>query len=363
VCPECFSEIASKGVIAVGGQSFSADFAKANAPFFYNAGASSTTVEETFAEWWCSQMTSVNSNRTVTYTADNNAAQAFNGKRRVLGFISPNKPDNENTITGFLYSRLHQLCGEDPNTFHHYWYAQDINTAAQQVAATMAAMDTPQNPATDILCVCDIVAPQFLFQGESNNNYWPENLIADTQGMGWDSAAQNYDTSFSCPGGPPCAFDDAIGLSSEEPQEDQNNSPGTRIWHAGGGSGPLPSDSQGDQLSSVTAVQLTQQYVMMGALLESSGPQLDPWTMQKQAAGMPTVGGGAYPALSFKGGDWNWTQSVRVAWWDAKRQSGYNKVAGTWVSWPNTSNWYQPGQIPPEPNGPPGVPASRDRKP
>jgi hypothetical protein len=364
VCPECFSEIAHDGAIAFGGLGFSGDFAKANAPFYYSATGSSTLIEEAFAEWWCSSMSSVNSSRRVTYTGNQNGSQQFNGQPRVLGFISPNKPDNENTITNYLWPRLHDLCGENPSTFHHYWYAQDINTAAEQVQAGNAQMDTPTNPATVSVCICDVVAPEFTYQGEENNNYWPENVIADVQGMGQDPSAQPYDATFSCPNGnssSPCAFDDAVGVTIADAQEDQNNDPGVRIWHLGGGSGPLPSDSQGDQLSGVLATSLSAQWVMMGTLIENAGPKLDPWSMQKLALSIPAISGGNHPVLQFSDSDWHWTRSVRVVWWDPHRKSSYNGQPGTWVSWPSPTTWFTLHSFPDEPSGPAGIPAARER--
>ena len=364
VCPECFSEIAHDGSIAFGGLGFSADFAKANAPFYYSAAGSSTLIEEAFAEWWCSSMSSANSSRVVTYTGNQNSQQQFNGQKRVLGFIAPNKPDNENTITQYLWPRLHDLCGEDVSKFHHYFYAQDINTAAQQVQAGNAQMDTPTNPATSLVCICDVVAPQFSYQGEESNNYWPENFIADVQGMGQDPSAQTYDATFSCPSGNgtnPCAFDDAAGVAVADPQEDQNNDPGVRMWHAGGGSGALPGDSQGDVLSGVLATSLAQEWVMMGMLIENTGPHLDPFTMQKLALQIPAISGGNHPVLQFSADDWEWARSVRVVWWDPHRASSYNGTPGTWVTWPSPNTWFTLNHFPDEPEGPPGIPPARMR--
>ena len=365
VCPECFSEIAHDGTIAIGGLSFSREFAQANAPFFYNAGTTSTNIEEAFAEWWCSSMSSANEpSRVARFSADKNPKTPINGQKRVLGFISPNKPDDENTITNFLWPRLHQLCGEDPNTFHHYFYAQDINTAAQQVAATMAAMDTPTNYATDILCVCDVVAPEFLYQGEYSNNYWPENLVADTQGMGLDLAAQAYDANFTCPGGAGnCTFDDAIGIDGSPTQESQANDPGIRIWHQGCGcNSSLPSTSNGT-VSGQSATDIFTQFVMMGSLIEASGPQLDPWTMAKAALNIPAIGGGNHPVLHFTNqgySPWNWEQTARVAYYSTGATSSYNHLKGTWVSYPNDFGaWHSPGGYPNEPHGPNVQPANR----
>src|SRR5260370_34520723 len=117
-------------------------------------------------------MSSLNSPaRVVTKAGRQNPAQNCNGPPRRLGVISTNDPDNENTVTQVLNSALQRGCGD--HIWHTYFYSQNINTAAQQVAAGIAAMDTPTNPANVVLCLCDPVAPQFLYQGEADNNYWP----------------------------------------------------------------------------------------------------------------------------------------------------------------------------------------------
>lgn len=362
VCPECFAELAHDGTIAVGGLGFSDQFGQQLAPFYYSATMSSTHMEEAFAQWWCSDMSSVNDpSRKVSFAGNNNAAQNFNGQPRRLGIVSPNKPDNENTINTVLIPELHRLCGEDETYIqqHTYFYAQDINTAAQQTYAGTAKEDSGATAATSVVCICDIVAPQFAYQGSANFNYWPEALIADVQGMGDDVVAQTYDASFSCPsqpsgpgGGGQCAADSLAGLTVAEPQEPQNNDPGIRIWRMYEGSKPMPSDPQtGSVYSGVTSTSVLLQYVMMASLIENAGPQLDPWSMQKRAPGIPAIGGGDHPLLQFSSGNWQWIQTVRLAYWDHWRQSGYNGVKGTWVN-AGGQTYYSINGLPSAPGGP-----------
>ena len=176
--------MARKHVVAFGGDGFSDEFANQLAPYFYSGGESATRVETAFAQWWCNQMSSVNvPSRKVKYAKTNNPSQNFNGQARRLGVISTNDPDNEDTVNKVLTNALAK-CGD--KIWHTYFYDQNINTAAQQVAAGIAAMDTPQNPANVVLCLCDPVAPAFLYQGEQGNNYYPENVIATDQTMDFD---------------------------------------------------------------------------------------------------------------------------------------------------------------------------------
>ncbi len=171
-------------------------FAQANAPYFWSPGESSTNIEEGFAKFWCNQLTSKNTDRVVSFAQDKNTAQDFNGKKRVLGVISTNDPDNEDTVTNVLVPALNRDCGDGGSIAqHHYFYSQDISTAAQQINAGVSAMDAPTDPATDVVCLCDPVAPELLYSGEQQHNYFPENVLADVQGMGVDAVAQNFEAT------------------------------------------------------------------------------------------------------------------------------------------------------------------------
>jgi hypothetical protein len=368
VCPECFAEIAHDGALAIGGLGFSDAFGQQLAPFYYSATMSSTHMEDAFAHWWCNEMSSVNDpSRKVSFAGNNNSSQNFNGQPRRLGIVSPNKPDNENTINNVLIPELHQLCGEDETYIkdHTYFYAQDINTAAQQTYAGTAKEDSGPTAATSVVCICDIVAPQFAYQGSDNFKYYPEALIADVQGMGYDVVSQNYDNSFSCPsqpsgpGGGQCPADSLAGLTVVEPQEPQNNDPGTRVWHMYEGSKPMPQDPQtGSVFSGATSTSVLIQYVMMATLIENAGPQLDPWSMQKRAVQIPAIGGGQLPLLQFSTGNYQWIQTVRMGWWDHWKKSGYNGKPGAWVTF-GSQTFYPYNGTPSYTTGPPVPPPDK----
>ena len=353
LCSECYAELARKKTVAIGGVGFSDEFTNANAPYFYSSGESATHIEQAFAQFWCAQMSSVNvPSRTVKFAEHNNPAQDFNGQKRVLGVISTNDPDNENTVKNVLVPALKRGCNEDVT--HFYFYDQDINTAAKQVAAGIAAMDTPQNPATSVLCLCDPVAPAFLYNGEQSNNYYPENVLADVQGMGYDNTGQSYganpkdgSATLGCPNPKQgCEFDNAVGLIESEPDEPAANDAGLRIFHVGGGQGDPPT-------TPLTTTSLAKSWVMMGNLLEATGLNLTPANMQAQAPAMGTLGGAAanVALLGFSKNDWNWTQDARIVYWNAHKTSAYNGLAGTYVSIEGSR--YNLGAYPSVNDGPP----------
>ncbi|HET6817272.1 MAG TPA: hypothetical protein VFH66_08635 [Mycobacteriales bacterium] len=332
VCSQCFAELSRLHVVNFGGSGFSDAFHNANAPYSYDAGMSATNIELNFADWWCHQMTSQGgSGRTAIFAGDQNPAEDFRNKPRVLGVISTNDPDNENTVKSVLYPALKRGCGETVN--HEYFYAQDINTATTQSQQSEQAMNTPTNPATSVLCLCDPVAPQFGQNAFGNNNYWPEAILGSDQTMDWDSIAQTYSSSdhkndsLSCPkNGNGCGWDGAIGVGSDIPQTSAADSAAVKVYKAATNNGALP--------TSVANLDVFwEQYAMIATLIEGTGPILTPARMQASALHIPFRGGGTtgYPLRGFRNGSWCWTQDVRVVYWNANATSPYNGQKGHYI--------------------------------
>ena len=326
VCSECFGELSRLGVVNFGGSGFSDTFHNRNAPFSYDASESASRVEAQFAHWWCSEMTSKGgSGRTAVFAGTQNPAQNFTKDARVLGVISTNDPDNEATVKNVLYPALQSGCGE--TVTHQYFYAQNINTATQQSQEGNAQMDTPTNPATSVLCLCDPVAPQFAYNAAAENNYWPETLIASDQTMDWDSSAQTYDGSLACPNPRQgCPFDNAIGLGADGPEMAPSQMPGQKIWS-------LETHGQSAPVSAAVLEIFWDNYNMLGSLIENTGPDLAPKRMQELAPQMGARGGGStgMSLRQFLPGDWCWAQDVAFMYWDHNRTSPYNGAKGHWI--------------------------------
>jgi hypothetical protein len=330
VCSQCFARLAADNVVTFGGQGFSDAFARANAPYFYSPYESSTHIEEGFANLWCNQLSSVGTSRVASFAPDKNHQQDLDGRKRVLGIISTNDADNEDTVTRYLVPLLKSKCGQVVN--HLYFYSENVNTALQQVQAGLAAMDTSSNPATDVLCLCDSVAPAFIYEGEQHLNYWPENLVADVQGMGYDVSAQSYEpgphnsSSLGCPKpSAGCEFSDAFGLLQTSPQTPENDNAGIRTLRLGGAKSiPITGIEAEDEWSN---------YQMMASLIENAGPDLTPKKMEAAAPRMMAIGGGTtgHYEVKFSPGNYNWTQDAEVAYWDQSKKSLYNDKLGTWV--------------------------------
>src|SRR3984957_9782146 len=280
LCSVCFARLAQDHTIALGGVGFSDAFAQANAPYFWSSSESSTNIEQGFARFWCNQLTSKNSDRVVSFAQDKNPSQDFNGQKRVLGVISTNDPDNEDTVTNVLVPALNRDCGDGGSVAqHHYFYSQDISTAAQQINAGVSAMDTSSDPATDVVGLCDPVAPELLYSGEEQHNYYPENILADVQGMGIDAVAQNFEStatqsSLACAhyqAG--CEFDDAFGITSAPALPPPSKEPGPITYKLGGGTN-LP-------MKPYVATGAWELWNMLASLTANTGPHLTPARMAR----------------------------------------------------------------------------------
>ena len=345
LCSACFARLAQDHTIALGGVGFSDAFAQANAPYFWSTGESSTNIELGFAKFWCNQLTSKDTNRVVSFAEDKNPSQDLNGQKRVLGVISTNDPDNENTVTDVLVPALNRDCGDGASVAnHHYFYAQDISTAAAQIAAGTSAMDTASSPATDVLCLCDPVAPQLLYSGEQGHNYYPENILGDVQGLGVDPVAQSFEStatqqSLACPDYQQgCEFDNAFGITNAASLLPAAKEAGPLTYAMGGGTN-LP-------MKPYVATGAWELWNMFASLIENTGPDLTPARMAAAAPSMGTMGGGTtgHAEFGFKTGSYNWTLDQAVVYWSKNTPSSYNNKPGAFI--PIEGSRFLPGDYP-----------------
>jgi hypothetical protein len=358
VCSACFAELARLKVVSTGGSGFSDAFHNANAPYSYDLSMSATRMSQQFAEFWCKQMTSKgNTGRTAIFAGTENPAQNFRKKPRVLGVVSTNDPDNENTIKNVLYPALKRGCGEVVGS-HEYFYAQDISRAQQQSQAGVAAMND-SNPATSVVCFCDPVAPQFSYSASAQNNYWPEALLATNQAMDFDTSGQTYEdsngqSSLACPNpAQGCPFDNALGLGAADPLPAPDQMAGPKIFKMFSGGAAMPVEAP-------TADIFWGNFNLLASLIENTGPFLTPARMQQAAPAMGSRGGGTtgHALRRFAAGDWSWTQDSRVLYWDKHKASPYNGKNGTYVSIEGPR--FDLGQFPTVKEPP--APAPEDRK-
>ena len=318
LCSVCFQELSKVKVINIGGWHFRDTFGAANHPYHYDVQASGTLLSQAFGQFWCKQFTG----KPAKYALDKNPLDKINGRTRRLGVISTNDPENQNAVEIDLKAELAK-CGASYNQ-NKYFYAQDISSAAQQVQAGISAMkqNSAADEATSVACFCDLVAAQFLYGGEDNNNYYPENFIPGTGFMDADAASQSYETAAACPKGSPCPFDNAIGVSSLSPQEPKFADAGQRVWNKAGGAGQGPFESMSAYVD---------YFFMLGSMIQASGPTLNPDNAYAGMVRYGIRGDATHAGHGILNGSHSWTVDERIVLWDKNKASSYNAKPGTYV--------------------------------
>jgi hypothetical protein len=320
VCSACYAELARNKVVTFGGAGFSEEFRNALKPYNYDYGMSSTRMSLSFAEYWCGSL----AKRNAIYAGTGNPQQDFRGRKRQLGVISTDDPDNKRVIKQVLYPALAK-CGESVNG-HEYFYEQNVATAAQQVQAGTAVMNTPNNPATSVVCFCDPVAPQFTYNGYKRANYWPEALIASNQALDTDATGQTYMADFACPPpGSECSFDGALGLGQSDAAAPPDKLAGIQVYKAASKSA-VP-------LAPLIMDIFWQNYNMFASLIQATGPNLTPANMAASAPKLGSRGGGnsGESRRAFENGELSWTRDVYAVYWNKNKTSPFNGKKGGFV--------------------------------
>lgn len=321
---ETFDELSRLQTPNAGGWHFRDSYSQARAPYHWDVMMSGTRLAQHVGAWWCRQM----EGQPTQFAGTRNNLENLNGRPRVLGVIATNDPENQASVEVDLAQSL-AACGAGFGG-KTYFYAQDITTADQQRRAAVLRMrqgpghNGATGPATSVLCLCDLVAPAFLYSEEQTQNYYPENIIGGTGLMDGDVAAQAYMGSLGCPLGPPCNYEDAFGLSSINAQEPQNADSGTRVWQAGGGQGNPP-------MASAAATVEWDYYNLMASLIQGAGPTLTPQNMEAGAHAAGVRGDATHGARGFFPGNYGWNIDMRVVYWSTTATAPYNGEAGAYV--------------------------------
>lgn len=318
VCSQCFEELSKLQVVNLGGWNFRDDFGARWRPYHYDTTMSGTRLAQHAARMWCRQLAGRNAVESRSYS----------DTTRQLGVISQNDPQNQSAVEVDLVGALKECDASYGN--RKYFYAQDISTADQQRRAGVLAMRgnavDPNDDATSVMCFCDLVAPAFLYQEEDTQQYYPENIVVGSGFMDYDEASQAYIGTVGCPQRANCAFDNAFGFRSINPEEPEFTGVGHRIWELGGGQGQTPFES---------ADQIWDYHNLIYSSIHMAGPDLTPAAFEQGAFRLGARGDATHAVRQISPGNYQWGQDVLRSYWDSSKQSDYNGNNGTWIALDN----------------------------
>ena len=320
---------AQAGIVSVGVQWNVQPFYAGRRPFRWDIFPTSNETAQWMGEYYCKKMAkkpASNAGRVIHPTIGGRDAQ------RKLGIIVPD--DGTGTILPAAQevSKIVKDCsGVDAPVFT---YQSDINRATEQTRVTVAGLIDAK--VTTVTCMCDPIAPVFMTQGMTQNNYFPEHMLAGMGLLDYDVLGRLYD---------PAQWTHAFGPSQLAEQVDFSQSDAAKVWKAAGNQG-----------TPCTACNLQWGYMsMIGSMINSAGPNLNPGTIEaaiigkgytrggwQQTGGDPTV-----YLIKFGRGDYNAISDFREVYWDPGARSNVDGKQGAYVSI-DGGRRYAGGELSPE---------------
>jgi hypothetical protein len=317
---------AQNGIVSVGVQWNIEQFYAGRRPFRWDIFPSANETATWMAEYYCKKLAK---------KPASNAGQVIHpqiGGRntiRKLGIVVPD--DGTGTIlpAAQQVSRLVTECSGVETPI--FTYQSDINRATEQTRATVAGLI--EKKITTVTCMCDPIAPVFSTQGMTQNNYYPEHMLAGMGLLDYDVLGRLYDQA---------QWAHAFGPSQLAEPVPFDQSDAARIWRAAGKSG-LP----------CAACNLLSGYMsLVASMINVAGPNLNPGTVEAALVGRnysrggwaETGGQAGVYLIKFGQNDYNAISDFREVYWDSTARSTIDGKAGAYISM-NKGRRYAGGEL------------------
>ena len=329
-----FDELSALKVVNVGGQHFRNNpFSLQRRPYHWDGTIAGDVAAKQVAEFYCKRLHDKPAKFAGETGSDirsqNPPTNDIRSKKRVLGVISTDDPENLNNIKTVLKPELAK-CGATVS--HEFYYAQDIARAEEQRRLGIAKMreNTNGGESTSIMCFCDAIAPLFLYRTAQEQNYFPEHIVVGIGANDSDAVGQSYDFgSTLCPD---ChQYENALGLRSIPQLERFTNNQASRLYKARAGKLPIDFDKY------KTAIGEMNYYFLVANLIQGAGPALTPANLEKGAFAQGSRGGFAdindvhFNKRGFKPGNYGWFNDMDMVYWSQTQMSEAMGKKGTYV--------------------------------
>jgi hypothetical protein len=212
-----------------------------------------------------------------------------------------------------------------------FTYQSDINRAQEQTRVTVAGLIDAK--VTTVTCMCDPIAPVFLTNGMTQNNYYPENWMAGLGLLDYDVLGRLYD---------PAQWNHAFGISQLAEPIPFKETDAAKVWRAAGNSG--------DPCAGCNL--LTGYMLNIGAMIQLAGPTLNPLTIEQAMIGnqyhrggwQETGGQASVYLIKYGPEDYNAISDFREAYWDGTATSTIDGKQGAYISM-NKGRRYAGGEL------------------
>jgi hypothetical protein len=304
---------AQAGILTLGVPWNGNEFYAARRPFRWDIFPSGTESADWLGEYYCKKLAGKSAS---------NAGQLIHptiGSRttpRKLGIITPDDGTGTSVPAAKHLAELVKACGKTDTPV--FTYQSDINRAQEQTRATVAGLINAK--VTTVVCMCDPIAPVFLTNGMTQNNYYPENLLPGLGLLDYDVLGRLYD---------PAQWSHAFGPSQLAQPVPFEQSDASKIWRAAGNSG---SPCNGCNL-------LTGYMTNLGSMIQMAGPNLNPLSVEQALVGNQYHRGGWNETggkpdiylIKYGQNDYNAISDFREVRWSATATSTIDNKQGAYV--------------------------------
>lgn len=304
---------AQNGIVTLGVQWNLKEFYAGRRPFRWEIFPTSTESAEWMVEYYCKKMAgkpASNAGRVIHTTIGDRTT------KRKLGIVVPD--DGSGTIypAAQLVARGVQQCSGVETPI--FTYQSDINRATEQTRVTVAGLIDEE--VTTVTCMCDPIAPVFLTQGMTQNNYYPEHWMGGLNFIDYDLVGRLYD---------PPQWNHAFGISQLAEQVPMEQTDAGKMWR----------DSGNEGTPCQNCLLVTAYLTLTGWMIHNAGPNLNPGTVEQGLVGNRYTRGGWKESggdpriylIKFGPGDYNAISDFREVFWEASAPSTIDDKAGSYV--------------------------------
>lgn len=312
--PSALDVFAQNGIISLGGVGHTNAFFAGRRPFRWDIFPHGTESADWLAEYYCKKL----AGGTATH-AGQLIHSSIGGRTtpRKAGILSFDNGDGTTVPDVTRAGQLIEKCSGQKVPI--IYYESDINRATEQTRVVVGKLI--EEKVTTLICMCDPIAPVFLTNGLTQNNYYPEHMLSGMYLTDYDVLGRLYDSA---------QWNHAFGPSQLADQPEFSQSNASRIWKAAGNEG-LPCDACNLITGYMTA---------LGSMVHYAGPNLNPLTVEEglvggevAQGGWAATGGNPYDYYIKLGPqDYNFISDFREVYWDAAARSDIDGKPGRYIS-------------------------------
>ncbi len=312
--PSALDVFAQNGIISLGGVGHADAFFSGRRPFRWDIFPDGTESAEWLAEYYCKKLTGKPADHAGVVIHTSIGGRNTPRRAAILSF------DNGDGTTTPNVDRAAELINKcSKGNIPVLYYQSDINRATEQTRAIVAKLIDEK--VTTLICMCDPIAPVFLTNGLTQNNYYPEHMLSGMYLIDYDVLGRLYDQA---------QWAHAFGPSHLTDQTDFSQSNAARIWRASG--------REGEPCAACNLV--TGYMTDLGSKIHYAGPNLNPLTVEKGLVGDRVHQGGWAETkgnpydyfISYGPGDYNAISDFREVYWDATAASEIDGKPGRYIS-------------------------------